>query len=265
MRDHNEFCAEIQRRKIKLKEKKKQRERLLTCGAGALICIAVVATSPWKYITQPEIGGQSGENAPSYISNTEEDRKDAELTEEDVMAVQTNGELDDENREEMVPEETFMEACTDEDMESIKVPNVTVSGYMGNEYYLAPSAAEIIEILLSHEGVTLVNSNSSMPDGGATAPPDCFPETDAPDPVPPEMNNPEADAPEKDENLEPAPDATEITESYTEEIKEDAPPYFEEEVALEIKVMDDSGKMWIFNVNSENFDDIVDLIKNICN
>lgn len=256
MRDHNEFCAEINRRKSILKEKKKQRERLLTCGAGALVCIAVVAISPWKYITNPEIVGLPGEGSLPHVSDVEENKKDDELTAEEVSIACPDNELNAEGDEDIAPEETYMEASTEKDnMESIMPQNVTISGYMGNEEYFAPSAAQVIEMLLSHEGVTLVSGDDTLPDGGMASP-----ETDAPSP-----DMPEANEPEMDEDIDPKPDTTEATEISSEEVKEDLPQFEEETISVEIRVLDNSGRVWVFTVDHESLEEVVSLIKNLCN
>ena len=56
MREHNEFCAEIERRKNELIYKKKRRQKLLYGSIPAVLCLMVLAVAPWSLLKESLFG-----------------------------------------------------------------------------------------------------------------------------------------------------------------------------------------------------------------
>ena len=73
MREHNEFCDEIKRRKENLIQKKKQKKRIITTCISMVVCLSVVAAVPWDLLASPKIGDDENKSSSSaeHIEETE--------------------------------------------------------------------------------------------------------------------------------------------------------------------------------------------------
>lgn len=122
MRDYNEFCDEIKRRKEKLIQKKKQKKRIITTCISMAVCLSVVATFPWDIFAPPRIGDGESEsfknsdlsieseaapNSPSY--NGGGSAENNEMIEEAESAASTNPAYDETVEEGAFPETDYVD------------------------------------------------------------------------------------------------------------------------------------------------------------
>lgn len=254
MRDHNEFCAEINRRKNVLKEKKKQHKRLIVSGIGAMMCVAIVAIAPWQHITPPEIGGEHGEKTEKATDVHNSGKFDSQMPDEEF-----------DNQEECTDRVgTHLEASTEMEWEEatgeIMMPsNVLINSSLSvNEYY-APYADAVIEFLLSNEYVILVSDKTED-----VAPE--LPEAGLPDAGLPETELPDVELPESettaDGNIEEAfPDHEAGGSISVPEINTECE---ETESFCTIIVTDQNGRSWVFDVDFDNIDEVVRQVKDLC-
>lgn len=188
MRDHNEFCAEIKRRKEIIKEKKRQRKKALFTLVPMTMCLAVLATFPWKLLSPPEIGngGRNPEgqtysdtsgigndemtspelNAGDKLEtgdNIEKIESDAEHIFEETAAG-TYSPMDDKNEtmadeppEQAFPEtEEIAEDATGNVGDGMKYYSIVINDNDENHEYNVTSIDTFLKVIYLSQGVELI-------------------------------------------------------------------------------------------------------------
>lgn len=80
MRDHDEFCDEIKRRKEKLIQKKKQKKRIITTCASFVVCLSVVAAFPWDIFAPPSVSNEKADADDGFKNNVESNTQGGEVS-----------------------------------------------------------------------------------------------------------------------------------------------------------------------------------------
>ena len=281
MRDHNEFCAEISRRKKKIIERKKQRKKALFTFVPMAMCLAVIATFPWKLLTPPEIGEDelssekygydSGDGENITVSGKPEADSEWQSVIEDDKFEET---LDYDNMPEAAETEEagIADGMESDAEESSKYSLIYIESNRGIKKYSVTSVKAFVDLLYCAEGVNMISGT--------------YPETDLDD-----GTYAEEDANGcLTESISPsAPDATENiasteaveTEALDTEAAEPVVPETEVDIEGDFTAPEDlpsggvstntiniyraDGEEWVFTVDDDNFEKIIERLDALYN